>query len=97
VHQGCETSMQYFSRSGGTSTDSTKAPRHVMSNVCFCIQWDLWVTSCIPMRLGSETMMDYFSRSGAPGAVSIKSAPGNVTRNFCFFASGGKCRSRSAF
>jgi hypothetical protein len=40
-----ETSMQYFSRSGGPGAVSIKcAPEHVTANLCFCIRWDLRVT-----------------------------------------------------
>jgi hypothetical protein len=36
VHPGRETSMHYFSCSGGTGTDFTKSvPRHVTLNMCF--------------------------------------------------------------
>jgi hypothetical protein len=45
VRPGCETSMHYFSCSGGTGTDSRKcASRHVLPNLCFCIRWDMRVT-----------------------------------------------------
>jgi hypothetical protein len=38
VHPGCETSMQYFSCSCGTGTDSRKiASRHVPLNLCSCL------------------------------------------------------------
>jgi hypothetical protein len=44
-HPGHEMSTQYFSCSGGTSTDSKKTlSGHVTSNECFCIQWDMRVT-----------------------------------------------------
>jgi hypothetical protein len=42
---GCETSMHYFSGSSRTSAVSIKsASRHVMSNLCFFIQWYMQVT-----------------------------------------------------
>jgi hypothetical protein len=44
-HLEHETSMHYFCCSGGTDTNSIKnALGHIMSNLCFCIRWDLWVT-----------------------------------------------------
>jgi hypothetical protein len=57
---------------------------HVTPNMCFCIQWDPWVTSCISMRPGLKTSTQYFSCSGGPNAVSIKSLLGNVMLNICF-------------
>jgi hypothetical protein len=42
VRPACETSMHYFSCSGGPNAVSIKSvPGHVMSNLCFCILWDL--------------------------------------------------------
>jgi hypothetical protein len=64
-----------FSCSGGNDTDSKKImSRYVKSNMCFCIQRDLWVTSCIPVRAGRETSTYYFSCSGATDSASNKSA-----------------------
>jgi hypothetical protein len=65
--------------------DSTKSvPGHVMPNLCFCIWWDLWVTSCVLVQSVHEISMQYFSCLGGPGAVSTKSAPGHIAPNFCF-------------
>jgi hypothetical protein len=36
------------------------------------------------MHPGHEMSMNYFSWLGGPGAVSIKSVPGQVTPNLCF-------------
>jgi hypothetical protein len=45
VHPGLETSMHYFSCSGGTGTDLTIcALGHIMPNLFFGIRWDLLVT-----------------------------------------------------
>jgi hypothetical protein len=42
---GYETSTHYFSCSGGPGAVSTNgAPGHVMTNLCFCIQWDMRLT-----------------------------------------------------
>jgi hypothetical protein len=42
---GAPKSMHYFSSLGRTSSGSTKSvPGHVMPNMYFCMQWDLWVT-----------------------------------------------------
>jgi hypothetical protein len=60
---------------GGTDMDSTKSMlEHVSLNSCFCIRWDLWVTSCILVRPGRETSKHYFLCSGGTGTVSKKSA-----------------------
>jgi hypothetical protein len=59
------------------------APGHITVNLCFCIQWDLRVTYCIPVRLGRKTLMHYFSCSGGTDMDSIKSAPGHITSNLC--------------
>jgi hypothetical protein len=45
---------------------------------------------------GCEMSMHYFSCSGGSGAISIKSAPGDVTPNLCF-PSSGICMSLGAF
>jgi hypothetical protein len=82
---GHETSMKYFSSSGGTGTDMTKsAPVHITPNMCFGIWLDLQVTECILVRPRCKTSIHYFSCSGGPGAVSMKSAPGHVTPSLCF-------------
>jgi hypothetical protein len=45
VHLWHETSMHYFSCSGGTGMVFIKsAPGHVTPNFNFCIRWDLRVT-----------------------------------------------------
>jgi hypothetical protein len=55
-----------LSHSGGTSMDSTKTSSgHIMWNLCFCIRWDLWLTSCIPVHPWREMSTHYFSFSGA--------------------------------
>jgi hypothetical protein len=69
--------------------DSTKsASGHVMPNMCFCIRWDLWVTSCITVHPCHETLLHYFSYSGWTGTDLTKSTPEHVTLNLCFTSSG---------
>jgi hypothetical protein len=42
-----------FSCLGGPSAVSIKSELgHITPKLCFRIWWDMWVTSCIPMRLG---------------------------------------------
>jgi hypothetical protein len=42
VRLGCETLMHYFLCLGGPNAVSIKsAPGHLLSNLCFCIRWDL--------------------------------------------------------
>jgi hypothetical protein len=61
VHPGLKTLTHYFLCSGGNGTDSTKRePGNITPNLCFCMQWDLRVTLCIPMLLGHQTMKHYF-------------------------------------
>jgi hypothetical protein len=50
----------------------------VTMNLCFCIQWNLCVTLCSPVRPGHETSTHYFLCSSGPSAVSIKSVLGHV-------------------
>jgi hypothetical protein len=77
--------------------DSTKSAQgHVTPNLCFCIRWNLRVTKCIPVRLGRETSTYYFLCSSGIGTDSIKARRDTLCRT-CVFASGGICRSRSAF
>jgi hypothetical protein len=67
--------MLYFSRSGGTGTNSTKStPGHLTPNLCFQI-------SVCP---GHETFTHYFLCLSGTGAVSIKSALKHITPNLCF-------------
>jgi hypothetical protein len=47
----------------------------------FLHMMDLRVTWCIPVHPDRETSTHYFSCSVGPGAVSIKSASGHLTRN----------------
>jgi hypothetical protein len=86
VHPGCELSTHYFSCSGGTGTDLTKSlSGHIMPNLCFYIRWDLWVMSCILVRLGHETSTHYFSYSGGTGKDSTKIVSGHIMLNFYFY------------
>jgi hypothetical protein len=59
-------------------------PKHVTPNLCFSILWDLCVTQCILVHLGSNKSMYYFSCLGGTGTGSRKSVSGHVTPNFCF-------------
>jgi hypothetical protein len=63
--------MRYFSSLG----------RPVMSYLCFCIFYDLWVTKCILVCLGRETPTHYL---GEPGTDPTKSTLRHVTPNMCF-------------
>jgi hypothetical protein len=84
IATGAQNVDALFSYLGGLDVVSIKsAPKHVMTNLCFHILWELWVTSCIPVRPGRKTVMHYFSCSGGPSAVSINSTPGHVTLNLC--------------
>jgi hypothetical protein len=75
MHPGNETSMHYFSCSGGPGAVSTKSVSGpVTLNLCFSFWIDLRATLCIPVHPGCETSIHYFSFSCGPGAVSIKSA-----------------------
>jgi hypothetical protein len=70
VHS-CESGVRnldaLFFFSGGPIVVSIKsALRHVMPNLCFYIQWDMWVTECIPVHPGHETSTCYFSCSSEP-------------------------------
>jgi hypothetical protein len=68
--------------SGDTNTDSTNRARgHIITNLCFCIRWDLWVTYCILVCPGCESSVHYFSCSAGHGAVSVKSMSGHITLN----------------
>jgi hypothetical protein len=73
---GRETSMQYFSCSGGPDAVSIRSvSRSVTLNLCFCIWWDLRVMQCLLVRLGCETLTHYFLCSGETGTNSTKSMP----------------------
>jgi hypothetical protein len=88
-------STHYFSHLGGPSAVSKNGPSvHIMTNLCFCIRWDLRVTYCILVRLHRKISMHYFSCSGGPGMDSTKIAMGDVLHSG---ASGGICGSRIAF
>jgi hypothetical protein len=67
-------SMLHWDRCGSQK----KRVGHGVPNLCFCIQWDLWVTLCIPVSLECQTSTHYFSSSGGSGVVSIKSTAGHV-------------------
>jgi hypothetical protein len=85
MHPGRETSMHYFSCSGGTGRDLTKsASGHITSNLCSCIHWDTQVTYCISVHPGRETSTHYFSCSVGTGMDLTKSASGHVIPNLCF-------------
>jgi hypothetical protein len=74
-----------FSCSSGPGTVSTKnASGPVMSNLCFCIEWDMKVMYRIPVHPGAKMSTHYFSCSGELGAVCIKNAPGHHTSYLCF-------------
>jgi hypothetical protein len=61
VRPGSEISVHYFSCSGGPNADLTgSVPGHVMLNLCFCIQCDLLVTSCVWVCLGREMSTLFF-------------------------------------
>jgi hypothetical protein len=67
VCSGCKTSMHYFSCLNGSGAGPTKSTMgHVVLNLCFCIQWDLWIIECFLVCLARETSTHYFSYSGQP-------------------------------
>jgi hypothetical protein len=71
-----------FSCSGGTGTDlTTSTGGHVMSTMCFCMQWDLWVTEWILVRSGCELSMQYFSFSGGTSTDLANPMPGQIAPN----------------
>jgi hypothetical protein len=77
-----------FAGSGGPSTGPTRsAPGHVVSNLCFCIPYDLEVTQRVLLHPGCETLKDYVSCLGGPGAGPTRNAPGHVTLNLWLFIS----------
>jgi hypothetical protein len=78
-------STHYFSHLGGPSAVSKNGPSvHIMTNLCFCIRWDLRVTYCILVRLHRKISMHYFSCSGGPGMDSTKIAMGDALHSRAF-------------
>jgi hypothetical protein len=84
MRPGCEISTHYFHAWVGPCGFQKSEPGDVTLKFCFCIRWDLWLTSCIPLFSGHETWMQYFSCFRGPGTVYIKSVSGYVTPTFCF-------------
>jgi hypothetical protein len=65
--------------------DTTKnASRHIMSNLCFCIQCDLQVAYYILVQPRREMSTQYFSCSGGPSVNYRKITLGPVMLNLCF-------------
>jgi hypothetical protein len=92
-----ETLMNYFSCSGGTSTDSTKSTLgHFTPNLCFCIRWYLRVKLYIPVHLVHEMLSHYFSCSGGLVRFPYKVHQDTLQRT-CVFASGEIYGACSAF
>jgi hypothetical protein len=89
--------MHNFSCSGGPCPVSLKsAAGHVSLNLYFCIWLDIRVTQCTPVHRWGKTLMHDFSSPGGIATDSTKIGPGTLCQT-CVFASGGICRSRSAF
>jgi hypothetical protein len=90
VCPGHETLTQYFSCSGGTSTDHTKsALDHVMSNFCVLHAAGCAVHVLHSGASGRETSTHYFSCLGGTGTDLTKSASRHIMLNY--FASSGIC------
>jgi hypothetical protein len=65
---------ELFSFPVGPDADTTKSlSGHVILNLCFCMQWDLWFTYCILVRPGHETSPQCFSCWGGPSLDPKKS------------------------
>jgi hypothetical protein len=97
VHPGYETSVHYFSCSGGTSTDLMKsAPGHVMLNIFFFASSRICGSRSAFRCIWGEKRRCTIFHPWVPCVVSIKSMLGQITPNLVF-PSGGICGSCSAF
>jgi hypothetical protein len=95
VHSGASDTL--FFMLGRIDTDLTKcASGKVIPNLCFCIRWHLWVTYCIPVRVGTKHRCTIFYAWVGPVRIAQKTRQ-NTLRHTCLFESSGIYGSRSAF
>jgi hypothetical protein len=79
-------STHNLSCSGGHGVDPTRsALGHVMTNLYFCMQCNMWVMLCILVYPGCESLMNYFLCLSGPSVDPIKSVSGHITPNLCFY------------
>jgi hypothetical protein len=98
VHPGRETSMHYFSCSGGTGTDSRKnAPGHVMLNLCFASGGICGSHSVLRCVWGMKRRCTIFLARVGPVRIPEKKLHRDTLCQTFVFASVGICGSRSAF